>query len=444
LLILLLLVGPGCQSCLVDGPANVVEQTRTIPAAQRCCDTDPASPIHPGPLDLSTAWDLALTHNPSLREAAADVEAARGRLVQAGLYPNPRLLYDEDTIGSRAARQGNINLQVNQEIVTGGKRRLDMAVAARGTDIASLALLGRKFEVLTRVRRAYYDYLGWVVTVRTNEAIVAVLEQGRNVTRRLVEEVQTRPRTDLLRIEALLEEAQINLARSRTNLGGAWRQLAAAIGVCELPLMETPTDLPEEVPLWPVQPVEDRVLSINAALKEAEAEAERARLALARAKAQAVPNVTVGAGYSLDNVDETAGALVTVEAPLPLWDRNQGNIAAAEAQLSRSQATVGVTANRLRQETAAAYTSYDAARQQMERLTARVLPRLEESLKELQKGYQAGAPQVTFADVLQAEQALLTARLSLVEARRTLWLAIADLQGLMQLEPSEERCAAVP
>jgi cobalt-zinc-cadmium efflux system outer membrane protein len=248
--VLLLLALGGCRACPGDGPVDVeghiaaVAPVRVISDSASSADSLSCEVVGPsaphGPLDLATVWDLALANNPLLREAAADVEAARGRLIQAGLYPNPRFLYDENTIGSQIASQGNIVLQVNQDVVTAGKRRLDMAVASRETDVAFLALLGRKFEVLTRVRRAFYDYVGWVATVTTNEEIVTVLEQGLKITRRLVEEVKTRPQTDLLRIEALLEEAQINLARSRAIRDGAWRQLAAEVGVRELPLTQTP------------------------------------------------------------------------------------------------------------------------------------------------------------------------------------------------------------
>src|SRR5262249_44646717 len=52
--------------------------------------------------------------------------------------------------------------------------------------------------------------------------------------------------------------------------------------------------------------------------------------------------------------------------------------------------------------------------------------------------YQAGAAQTTFADVLSADQALYAARLTLAETRQALWLAISDLQGLMQLDLDEE------
>ena len=74
----------------------------------------------------------------------------------------------------------------------------------------------------------------------------------------------------------------------------------------------------------------------------------------------------------------------------------------------------------------------------MDRIGKEVLPRFRESLDLLLKGYQAGAAQVTFADVFQAEQDLNATRLTLGDARRNLWLAHADLQGLMQIDIGEE------
>ncbi len=75
-------------------------------------------------------------------------------------------------------------------------------------------------------------------------------------------------------------------------------------------------------------------------------------------------------------------------------------------------------------------------------MTTEILPRLRESLNLVQVGFQVGfqkgAAQLTFADVLLAEQSLNDAKLKLADARRELWRAIADLQGLMQLDLGEE------
>jgi cobalt-zinc-cadmium efflux system outer membrane protein len=401
--------------------------------APRAALTPPA-----GTVDLPTLWNLALTNNPSLREASAEVEAALGRRIQAAKYPNPHLAYSQDNLGTSVEPAGAVKVEITQEILTGAKRRLDMAIAAQGTEEASLALLARKFDVLTRIRRAYYEYLGGLQTVRANEETVASLEQGLLITRKQVEEVKTRPRTDLLRIEALLEEARIRLATSRLNSKAAWQQLVSEIGMPELLPREEPGEFPEKVPPWDPPTIIQRVQGANTEMKRAALDIRRARLEVERARAEAVPNVTVGGGYSHDFAENLQGATLSLDTPLPVWDRKQGRIHEAESHWAGAQAAERSTAARLSRETAAAIARYQGARQQVERLAGGVVPRLQESVYLLLRSYQAGAPQTTFADVLSADQALYAALLTLAETRQVLWLAIADLQGLMQLDIDED------
>jgi cobalt-zinc-cadmium efflux system outer membrane protein len=383
-------------------------------------------------------WNLALAHNSELQQAAAEVEAARGKFIQAGKYPNPRIAYDQEEIGTTDGPAGAIRVQATQEILTGGKRRLELAIAARGTDDASLRFTGRRFDILTRVRRAYYDYMGWLDTARVNEESVAALERSVEITRQLVERVKSRPLTDLLRLEALLEEAKINRARSRINLQRAWRHLAAEIGVPCLPPPAAIDDLTEPIPLWEANAILQRVLAVHTDLRQAALQAEQARLAIDRARAEAVPNFTVGGGYSRNFPEHEAGGIVSLETTLPLWDRKQGRRHEAQARYAQALAAQRSTADRLTRETAAAFAAYQGAREEVERLQTRVLPRLRDSLELVRKGYQEGATQITFADVLLAEETLNDTRLKLSGARRDLWRAIADLLGLMQLELGQE------
>jgi cobalt-zinc-cadmium efflux system outer membrane protein len=271
-----------------------------------------------------------------------------------------------------------------------------------------------------------------------NEEIVASLEQGLLITRKQVEEAKTRPRTDLLRIEALLEEARIRLASSRLNLKAAWQQLISEVGVFELLPPEAPGEFPEKVPQWDPAVIIQRVQGANTELQRAALDIRRARLEVERARAEAVPNLTVGGGYSHDFAENLQGAILSLDTPLPLWDRKQGRIHEAESHWAGAQAAERSTAARLSRETAAAIARYQVAGHQVERLASGVVPRLQESVDLLVKSYQAGAAQTTFADVLSADQALYAARLTLAETRQALWLAIADLQGLMQLDLEEE------
>jgi cobalt-zinc-cadmium efflux system outer membrane protein len=399
---------------------------------------------------LAALWQLALANNPSLRGAEADVEAARGAQFQAGRYPNPHFLFNEDTIGSRIAPPGNMSLQITQEIVTGGKRRLDMGIAARETDAAALAHLNRRFEVLTRLRRAYYAYLGAVETAEVNESAAASLQKAVATTGDLVKVGKT-PRYDLLRMEALLEETKINYARSRFNVQSTWKQVAAEVGLPELPLPEKGV-VPEKgvgslkatAPFLESEEVWQRVQAANSGLQLATVEVEAARLGIDRARAEAIPNVTVGAGYVNAAVESTAGAIITVETPLPLWDCKQGHIHEAQARWAKAEANLDGLRTSLSATVADAFARYQGARRQVEKLEKEVLPRYQDTVDALLKNLELGGANVAFIDVVTSEQSLISTRLTLVEARQALWQAVADLEGLMQFDISEDCRSAFP
>jgi outer membrane protein, heavy metal efflux system len=388
----------------------------------------------PGSLDLHALWKVAESHNPSLREAAADVDAAAGAQVQSGKYPNPRFLFQEDSVGARVAPAGNLSLQITQEIVTAGKRRLDVAISGKETGAAGLALVGRRFEVMTRLRRAYYAYLGASNAYELNSAAVASLREAVARTRKLVENVQNRPRSDLLRLEVLLEETQISQRRSQIQMEAAWKLVAVETGVTDLPVPQTRADLATNLPAWSEGDVWQRVVGANSAIRRAALEVDTARLAFERARAEAIPNVTVGAGYGNLPVENTAGAMITLEVPLPVWDQKQGHVRAAQAKLVKAQAALGTMETALYAATQEAFARYESARHQVEKLQGEVIPRLLESRDLLLKSYELGAAGVNFSDVLMTEQSLIASRLTLAESRQNGWQAVADLQGLMQID----------
>jgi cobalt-zinc-cadmium efflux system outer membrane protein len=398
----------------------------------------PPLPIQPQAPSLPILWNLALAHNPDLQEAAAEVEAARGRLIQAGKYPNPRLIYKEDLLGTPQAPAGDISVEAAQELLTAGKRRLDIAIASRATEVAAIAAVGRKFQLLTRIRLAYADYLGWQNTESVSNATVASLEQGVEITRQQVEKAKIRPRTDLIRLRAVLQEAKLTRDQAGTSRLAAWRALVAEVGVPDLPCPAGPAFPEGAVPSWEAGAVLRRVLAMSTELRQAAAQTERARLEVERARAEACPNVTITGGYTQNLPEKEHGALIAVETPLPLWDRKQGRRHEAEANWARTQAAERTLALRLSRETAEAIGRFENARHQVARLSSDIVPALAESLALVRQGYRTGGLQIPFADVLLAVQSLNEARLRLAEAQRQLGRAIADLQGLMQLEIGEE------
>jgi len=395
-------------------------------------------PDSPGSYDLSFLWNLALHHHPELQQLEVEVEAARGKVIQAGRYPNPRVLYEQEELGAAVAPAGTIRLHVNQEIVTGGKRKLDRAIAGQSLEEAFVRLAGKRFEIQTRIRRGFYEYIGWIEAVGVSNQAVESLQKSVETTRQLVERVKTRPVTDLLRLEALLEEAKINQARSRISLDNSWRQLAVETGVTELPPPSNVEMLKEPLRLESEERVVERLLEVHTELRQAEILVQQASMEIRRAKAEAIPNIQVGGGYIWNFVERAPGGIVSVETPLPVWDRKQGRIYEAQARLAQSLAIKASVENRLRRETAALYASYQSLKVQVERLQNQVLPKQQQSLALVRTGYEAGAPQITFADVLLGEATISDTRLKLATAKRELWRALADVQGMMQVDIKQE------
>ena len=136
-----------------------------------------AEPAVERPLTLETLLDLALSNNPNLAVAQAKAEAARGKLVQAGLYPNPSVVVDAQQMGMKE-REGQPGIGVAQEFVTGGKLSLAQAAAAFGVDAADWQAITQWYELVIRLRSAYYEVLTAEQELRTLEEIVRIFQQG--------------------------------------------------------------------------------------------------------------------------------------------------------------------------------------------------------------------------------------------------------------------------
>ena len=122
----------------------------------------PPAPLKPdaiGELKLADLEQMAMSANPSVARAAALVQAASGNYTQVGLPPNPTVGYSAQQIGSRGLAEQD-GVFINQEIVRGGKLKLNRQVAAQEWARAERELAAQQQQrVLTDVRIAFYNML---------------------------------------------------------------------------------------------------------------------------------------------------------------------------------------------------------------------------------------------------------------------------------------------
>jgi cobalt-zinc-cadmium efflux system outer membrane protein len=385
------------------------------------------SVVAPPPLGLPELLRLTAERHPRLAQVAFAVDAARGRAVQASLYPNPTLSVTGDEQGDRTGPGGIWTPSVSQEIVTAHKLSLGRAAALKEVDEATLTLVSERYRVFTDVRQSYFDVLTLQRRAEILRGLVRLAEQTVTNAERLVAAKES-PRLDLVQLEVDLERYRADLESTERALPAAFRRLAASVGVNDLPPAPVAGSLEAALPDYDLERLRTYVLGVHPDVRSAQVGVERARLVLRRAQVEPIPNVTVRAGYTRQYENKSDDWDVGVSLPIPVWDRNQGNIHAAQARLGEAVQEVSRVQNDLVARLATAFASYAPARTRAERYRTAILPRAEEAHRLALQAYQGG--QFEYLRVLQAQRAVVEANLEYVRALGEAWRSAAAIAGL--------------
>lgn len=204
---------------ILSQPPAVTVQPESLPAASAEA------------LTIECLQQTALANNPAVAQAAARVEALRGKWVQVGLAPNPSIGYLASEIGNdgRGGQQGGF---VGQEFVTGGKLDLNRAVVSQEIERAEQQLLATQLRVANDVRLAGYAVLVAQRRVELAEQLVTLSGQAVEASQALKEAAEISGPA-LLQTEVDQGNAVILLQTTQNELAAAWRRLSAAVG-CDL------------------------------------------------------------------------------------------------------------------------------------------------------------------------------------------------------------------
>ena len=118
-----------------------------------------------------------------------------------------------------------------------------------------------------------------------------------------------------------------------------------------------------------------------------------------------------------------------MSAPVPVWNRNQGNIRAARAELGEAIQDVGRAENELAERVATAHRTYSSALKLAEMYRTDILPKAEETYRLSREAFKGG--QFEYLRVIQAQRSVAEARLESVRALGEAWKAAAELSALL-------------
>jgi outer membrane protein, heavy metal efflux system len=392
--------------------------------------TDPKSgPVMARAVGLDDLVRIALDRNPRLGRATFAIDAARGRTLQAGLYPNPVLSATADELNDRQGRGGIITAPyVSQEIVTGGKLSLSQAVSAKEVDQATLALLAERYGLIAAIRAAYAEAYMLQRRVEILDDLARLAEQSAASGKKMLDGGLI-PELDFLQLEIEQERVRANLESARKELTPVLRRLAATVGDPQLPVPRLAPFFAGDLPEYDLEAIRAVVTATHPTVRAAKVGVERAQLAARRAEVDWLPNVTVSGGYTRQNQNKSNDYSLGVSLPIPVWNRNQGNILAAAAEVGGAARDVGRVEIELAERVATAFRTFAAAKETADRYGKGIIPRAERSFQLSTAAFKGG--QFEYLRVLQAQRALAEARLEYVRATGEAWRAAGEMSGLL-------------
>jgi cobalt-zinc-cadmium efflux system outer membrane protein len=400
-------------------------------------DGIPAEALTPTPRTLEEFVALAERSHPRLLAARAAVEAARGKAVQARLYPNPVIAgFSPQMAGPESQWSGT----VAQDIVTGGKLRLQQQAALRDIQAAEYELIRARFDVLRGVRQSYYQLLVAQRRMEIYKLLLDIAKRSYEIGRQLAEAGEG-TKADVLFWSIERDRAEVRILNATVFIETGRRELAAAIGLPRVDIERLEADLFQELPNFDLKELQEAVVRSNALPRVQEARIAGNQWALERAVVQPIPNVNLMGGYQRQvGIPAQDQGLAQVMMSVPLFDRNQGNIRAARAEIATARADLRLVELDLATQTAQAVAAYRTSQRLVDWYEEYILPKARETVTLTQTLYSRG--EVTFLSLLQAQKILTETELAYVDAQAERWTGAVTIADLLQLEEFPPRADA--
>jgi len=364
------------------------------------------------------------------------VRQQQGLLTQAGLYPNPTAGYLR-TDADQPGQTQTAGVFLSQEFVTAGKLRLAKAAGRLEVEHSNWQLEAQRGRVVNDVRIRYYEVLGAQQAVREARQLEGLAVEGVRIAEQLFQ-AKHGARPDVLQAEIQLSAVRTALQDARYRLEAAWRQLAVVVGCPDLPPGPLAGTLADDLPRLDFHEVLQRLLAASPLLQAQQAQIRATEYELKLARRQAIPNVSVQMVAQRDSVMKFSSVSTLVSVPVPVFNRNQGNVINLEGQLLTQQKEYERIRLALTDQLAGTFRQYQTLQSQVERLRREILPRSKENLDLTTQAYTQG--QFDFPRVLAARQTYFQTNMAAIDAMTELHKVVVEIDGLLLtggLNPTE-------
>ena len=356
-------------------------------------------------LTLEQAYDLMLEQNPKIHSYQAQIAAANGMRLQQGLHPNPTANIEIENFGGNGQNTSfdaaEYTFGIEQTYETAQKRQKRVRVADFDTEKTRQEAIAQIHMLLAQTKSSYMRIAIGQARIDFAENRLAQVKQAHN----MIKQRQAAGKSANIqhsKIDLEVATAEMAKAESENMLRISQRALASLMGqntwshtvsidlttLPPLPRQAEVAKLTEQTPLYYMQKI--AVLRENAVFD------------LARANAVSDPSFGIGMRHSADS--DSTSFLASVSIPLTFFNKQQGHIAAAKANIRAAESDQKSAYLALSKEADTLWRRLSRYRSDIDIYQARLIPAAEKAYAQAQDGFETGA--FSFLDFLDAQRTL--------------------------------------
>ena len=377
-----------------------------------------------GPLTMETAIRLALEVNPTIMAARREIEATEAQVLQGSLRPNPGFSYSVENAG-RISRSSSA--QVELPIERGDKLAARVDAAQRGRDVALSDLSGRQLKVRADVMAAFFDVLA-------AQDLLALAQESVNLARRATDIAAKRVAAGKVspveETKARVAEAGVRVAltQAQSELRNARRRLSSLWGNTSPRFSEAQGDV-DLLPTMPAPELIEQRLRTSPLLQRAQLELERRKSLVNVEQSKTIQDFTVSVGVKRREESQNEQMMFGFSIPLPLYNRNQGNLLEALRREDKARDELLATRITLFGDTYQVLERLNARREEAELLRSEVVPGAKSAYESATIGFENG--KFSFLEVLDAQRTFFSAKSQYLNALAAVHRAVTDLEAML-------------
>ncbi|MDR2704467.1 MAG: TolC family protein [Planctomycetaceae bacterium] len=388
--------------------------------------------LHEG-YSFEELWEIAQVSHPSLRQKANLITAASGKRLQAGLYPNPIATYAGDNLGVHG-KIGKHGLSITQEIVTAKKKKLDREIASYDVAAARREYAMECLKLRNDLRIAHSEML-YAILVCKVEHFAQNLSQNLLTAAISLQKEGKSKSVDVLKFRTMLNSANLTCKQAENNSLAMWQRVVSIMGTPDLPYQSVRGSLIDHSPPRDWQTTWTQFQQASPQLALAQLKTAQARTYLSRQEAEQTTNFFAILSLARDIPAESTVPFVGIAVPLKIYDKNQGNILKARAEIAAAQREVERVTLSLHKKLATVFYNYDSACELVQAYETSIIPDSFEALRQIGENYYNG--EMSYLELYAQRQAVVNTLRNYINALKTKAITTIQMDGML-LEGSIE------